>query len=113
MHNCGAVTHLLPLIPKFGRFKWIELGWGTDLSVARDHLSGRHLLPRLGVEMMQEWRPEQVYRYVRGICETLAPYGPVSLHSNCIDAQRTSEPTLRAVFAAVRDAERALARATV
>jgi len=104
-HNCGAITHLLPVLPKIGTFKWMELGWGTDLTQVRKHLGDTHILARLGVTIMQQWPAEEVYRHVRGICEALAPGGPLTLHSNCIDPQNTSEATIRAVLQAVADHE--------
>ena len=108
MHNCGVVTQHLGIIPQIGsNFRWIELGWGTDLEHAREHLGDHCLLPRFGVTIMQEWEPAQVYTHMRKVLDALAHDGPVGIHSNCINAERTSEEALRAVFRAAEDSRKA------
>jgi uroporphyrinogen-III decarboxylase len=105
-HNCGVVSHLLDSIAQYGPFAWIELGWGTDLTESRKHFGEQILLPRLGVSIMQEYSPDQVYESISDILIKTAIEGPAALHSNCIDIDKTSEDSLKAVFSAVDDFER-------
>jgi len=110
-HNCGVVTHLLAHIAAYGPFQWVEIGWGTDLSRAREFFGESVLLmPRLGVNFMQSFTPEQVYARTVEILHQTAAAGPVCLHSNCICPDRTREETLRTLFAAVADFEAGAAR---
>ena len=104
-HNCGRVTHLLEHIAAYGPFRWVELGWGSNLSRAREFFGSTLIQPRFGVEFMQSYTPDQVYSASIEILKYLSG-GPVSMHSNCIDTEKTTEDTLRAFFAAVSDFEK-------
>lgn len=106
-HNCGIVTQLLDKIPLYGPFKYVEIGWGTDLSRVRECFGAdTMLLPRLGVDFMQNYSPDQVYEKAMEILKYTE--GPVAIHSNCIDPEKTSEETLKTLFHAVADFEKSL-----
>ncbi len=98
IHSCGACSHLIAEFARVWNVRWLELGWGTDMTRARDMFPRTQLIARLSPVLLREWTPEQVRAQVHSY---VAAAGSGPLHIAVVGVEAgTPDANIYALFEA-------------